>query len=427
MVKIFYFISALFLLSFYSCKRSEIDLYRIMENGQFGFVNSTGEVVIRPEYKYVSPFNKYGYATIITEFSKKIVTNRFGISDTCLHIRYGFINKKNELVVDTIHTIDLSQSQFDELPIPDNYEIYADKFSNKNLDFNDYIDGNYIQLCANLFVIQDPKTKLMGYMNTRGDTTITPKYIICNPFYEGVASVSLLSEPSTMEDFFSALNSYILIDSLGKELTQEKYFRINNYDDTCNSWACKLKINASLIPNFEWVLLDNKGNVCSDKIYCTRVYNAKSDFYVYQQTLEGVSFYSFVDKEGKLMTDFNHDGMIALFKETFANVTSFSDSIAGIKIKTDDNYWIFVNKKFDFISQPFDSVRPFKEGLAAVKEYSTDKTLSKWGFVNNNFEEVIPYKYDDVRSFVKELAYFRIGNVEGYINKTGKVIWSHTK
>ena len=76
--------------------------------------------------------------------------------------------------------------------------------------------------------------------------------------------------------------------------------------------------------------------------------------------------------------------------------------------------------------RPFESVFTFNEGLAAVKEFSTDKKTTKWGFVDKKFEQAIPYKYDKVNSFVEGLAYFNIGNIEGYINKNGKVVWSHT-
>ena len=48
--------------------------------------------------------------------------------------------------------------------------------------------------------------------------------------------------------------------------------------------------------------------------------------------------------------------------------------------------WTFVSKKFEFISQPFESVFTFNEGLAAVKEFFTDKKITKWGFVDKKFE-----------------------------------------
>lgn len=79
----------------------------------------------------------------------------------------------------------------------------------------------------------------------------------------------------------------------------------------------------------------------------------------------------------------------------------------------------------EFISQPFDSVGIFYEDVAAVKEFSKDKANSKWGFVDKHFKEIIPYKYDEVGAFGGGLAYFKLQNIEGYINRRGDVVWSH--
>ena len=62
-----------------------------MEDGLYGFVDSTGSVVITPQYKYVSRFNQYGYAAVITDYSLRIEKGKFGIADTLLHIKYGII------------------------------------------------------------------------------------------------------------------------------------------------------------------------------------------------------------------------------------------------------------------------------------------------------------------------------------------------
>lgn len=127
------------------------------------------------------------------------------------------------------------------------------------------------------------------------------------------------------------------------------------------------------------------------------------------------------------MTDFDHDQTISVGEETFNDVTTFIDTIAGVKVRYgEDPCWTFINKKFEYISQPFDSVSIFNEGLVAVKEFSTNKRSSKWGFVNRQFKEIIPYKYDEVGMFINGFAYFKISNIEGYINKRGKIVWHHT-
>ena len=50
------------------------------------------------------------------------------------------------------------------------------------------------------------------------------------------------------------------------------------------------------------------------------------------------------------------------------------------------------------ISCVYDSARPFREGMAAVKYHE------KWGFVNESGEQVIPFIYDCVWPFRKGVA-----------------------
>ena len=428
MVKSFYLLGFIILFTFCSCNRPERSLFRIMEDGLYGFVDSTGSVVITPQYKYVSRFNQYGYAAVITDYSLRIEKGKFGLADTLLHIKYGFIDKQNNVVVDTVHAIDLSVAQMLELEIPKNYVVYANNFSKGELGFNDFIDAGFIQLRADKYVVQNPKTKLMGFMNIKGDTTITAKYNVCNPFYGGIASVSLVKESPTLESFVESLNSTILIDSVGNTLTNERYFRIPSFSGINNSWACRLINDESNNPHFIWLLLDKKGKVCSDTLTCTYVYNSRSNLYVWQQMIFDTPFYSFVNNKGTIMTDFDHDGTITFSEETYSDVTSFSDTIAGVKVKYgEEPCWTFINNKFEFISQPFDSVGIFSEGVVAVKEFSKNKANNKWGFVNKKFKEIIPYKYDEVGMFVDGLAYFKIKNIEGYINKRGEIVWSRMK
>lgn len=197
MVKKIIFLGLIVICTLASCNHSDKNLYRIQENGLYGFIDSTGTIVIEPQYKYVSSFNLYGYATVITEYSLKTEQRKFGGLDTLLHIKYGIIDKRNTLVVDTTQILELSFTQIYRMGLLQNYKQYAEKFINETLGFNDIVDEAALQLRAGQYIIQDSKTKLMGYMNLSGDTTIAAKYNACNPFYGGVAIVSMVENIPT--------------------------------------------------------------------------------------------------------------------------------------------------------------------------------------------------------------------------------------
>ena len=138
---------------FCSCDQNT-KLWRIQEDGLYGFVDSVGNVVIEPQYKYVSSFNLYGYATVITEYSLKTEQGKYGGLDTLLHVKYGFIDKSNTLVVDTVHTLDLSATQMQQMGLHQIYKKYSEKFINGALGFNDIIDGKAIQIRASYRYLQ---------------------------------------------------------------------------------------------------------------------------------------------------------------------------------------------------------------------------------------------------------------------------------
>lgn len=55
----------------------------------------------------------------------------------------------------------------------------------------------------------------------------------------------------------------------------------------------------------------------------------------------------------------------------------------------------------------------FNDGFASVC------LNNKWGFVDENGDEICEIKYDYVWYFENEFAYVRIGNKHGYINRQG--------
>lgn len=412
-----------------ACSNKNRPLYRIQENGLFGFIDSTGNVVIKPKYKYVGDFNKDGYATVISDFKCSYKENFLNETDTILIITYGFIDKDDNLVVDTINRLKLSKSEQYRMGYYSTKEL-VDSFNSYSIGFISTNHDEFIKLEGGMYLYQDSTNLKMGYRNLKGEITIPAKYTCCHPFYNGVAIVTMTADKEN-RDVLKLLNNQAIIDESGHEIMNEGYIIIRDFYRDCNkSWALKLTNENDYFVK-QWILLDNKGNACSDPIDGDNaiIFNSKGDMYMCQLNLEIMgnrigSYYTFVNDKGEFATDYDHNGKISFGRETFEDVTSLIDSIVGIKVSYDETpAWAFANERFEFKSQPFDSVFQFKEGLAAVKEFSKNKK-SKWGFVDKNFKEVIAYKYDEIRSFRDGLAYFKASNIQGYINKNGDVVWS---
>lgn len=422
---------------FVSCSNyNDIPLYRIQENGLYGFIDSLGNVIIEPQYKYVSEFKQSGYATVITEY--KYITKKtclfdtlFCDTDTLLRIKFGFIDKNNKLIVDTTNILELDENQITEMQLSYIANEASDRFNNNKLSFIDNVHiDSYIRLNSGLYICQDTLSKMMGFVNIKGDTVIPTIYNSCRSFYNGIAIVyyPLYSKSKTslfkFYDDSLFMNNAIMIDTLGNRISHNNYFHIQNFS-SCNGYSWSYKISKKDL-SLNLQLLDKNGNTCSLKypanIY--RAYNSDSEWFVFQENImDIITRYSFVNKDGEFSSDFNNDGLIDLFNETFEQVTYAENNIAGFKVKYNDKpTWVFSDVHFREQSQPFDSLFQFSEGLAAVREFDKGNN-SKWGFVNKDYEIVIPYKFNEVSSFNKGLAYFRIADIEGYINKKGDIIW----
>lgn len=426
---------ALFLLvlTLFSCSKETPSLYRIQENGKFGFINCNGEIIIKPQYKYVGNFNKDGYATVITDYRYK--TEEYhndilskNVVDTLLYIKYGFIDTNNCLIVDTINNIYLTKMEMNLLGVGDVSQIVNCFLENK-ISFQENSYDKNLKLNSGLYPVQNPNNLKMGYMNLEGDTIIPTIYGYCSSFYNGVACVEKKNKMDEF-DLRTLLNNKILIDSLGNEIISDGYLFIKNFTSGEKSWANKLDNDDEQKLTKFWFLLDKNGRICSDTIMGNDIfiYNSSSDLYVWELNFRiwGKhidTYYSFIDKNGKFATDFNSDGQLSFSNEVFRDVTYMSEGLVGIKVQYEDSdAWAFADNNFEFKSQPFDSLLQFTDTLAAVKEFSKEG-YSKWGFVNKNYEVVIPYKFDKVSSFNGELAYFSISNIEGYINRQGEVVW----
>lgn len=443
-------------LTLLSCNNNDFCLYRIQVNGLFGFIDSIGDVKIVPQYKYVGEFSKDGYACVISRISieeEKSPFSKLGIpgvsenTDSCICIKYGYINPQNELVVDTVNQLRIPFYSIYDWGSSDLIE-FAHKYIVNNLDFRENaIDA--LSLNDGLFVFQDKDSKLFGYKDIKGDIKIEAKYKLCRMFNNGVAVVKYTKDLGKIDkisdsSITESLNSKGVIDVNGNMVVTD-YAIINDYNTEGLTWA--LSASFSLEDNGfkrDWVQIDKKGDIKKGPISnIAHIYNNKEyPIIVINTGFMGV-YYSFLDENGDYLTDFNGDKGLSLSfdgserTELFKDVTRFSNGLAGtIGYNSEgESAWIFRDRNLDPISEPYDSLLPFSEGLAAVKQLThLDKFSShmgKWGFISMDADSTlslsIPYSFSECGSFTGGLAYFMntgaTFDIEGYINKQGKIIW----
>lgn len=422
-----FIISSIIVIGLCSCStNSEKNLFRIQENGLYGFIDSLGHVMIEPQYKYAGSFNDEGYALVISKMT--VVNNN-------VEVQYGYINKENELMIDT-NNIFIIRDASSEL------KYTVNNFNKHKLGFNDYY-FQLLRLRDGRYVFQDNKTYKFGFKDIKGDIVIEPQYDRANSFCNGLAVVQKKLHNNVSESVEDN-NCWGAINPDGSTAVKFEYGLIQDFTKEGKTWTTTFYNVDGGRFGCECAQIDKTGKVLigpvtsvqhiwnnsSSNIYCASIYHYNKLFN---------NWYTFIDENGNILTDFNKDGIISVdFRnggkaEWYNGITYFSEGRAGIKgFYMDNPAWWFVDEKLKIVSEAYDSVFSYSEGLAAVKELSSYIGMSpahwgKWGYINKKDEVVIPFKFSECESFINGLAYFKTeGNtfdIEGYINKSGKCVW----
>ena len=374
-------------------------LYRIQKDGLYGFIDSVGNVVIEPQYKYVSPFSD-GIALVVHDVKKD--------ADGFV-VKYYYIDKQNKLAIDMAEAKDFERNEFfgqanryftwpGYLTKPSELSSWAMKFNNASLAFQDLIfDG--LSSRDGMVLFQDEKTGCWGYKNTQGQIKLLPIYSSAGQFCEGRTVVK------DGHPFFRIID----VEGNSKFMCENTL----NFDYT---YKCGFAWASHLLDG--WFVLDKEGTITASlpvKTFTLRTYPFSDNGYalVYFRLIRRCTY---INANGDWVTDFNGDGDLS-DGETFGNATSFSEGCASVLLR---DGWGFIDKNFDVLSEiRYDSTGVFHEGYVKVMNES-----GRWGYVDKNFNQVIPSRYSECGDFHKGMAYFRDGNLEGYINKSGKIVWS---
>ena len=444
-----FFVSAILFFIYSSIENKKV-LYRIQENGLYGFIDSDGEVIIEPQYKYVGHFTEDGYACVIS--SMKLIKNSSDaiIPNDTICIHYGYINKKNKLIIDTLNILSVPTDLLKVDYGIENAEEIISKFNDNKFEFRDSYFGE-LALRSKRFVFQDSRSKLIGYKDLSGKITIEPKFEYCRSFHNDVAFVlDTIEHSQDMKSFnlTNAVNRYSLIDINGGYIKSKLWCSVQDFGNNGKTWVKLAKVEldeeGQLTSAADCFQIDNKGNTLIGPIsveISASIYNDLSDgLYVYElpSFFDGVK-YTFITEDGKIATDYDSDEMIHIWgdsaqSEVFDDVTFFNNGYAGVKIYEKKNNeviprWAFINKQMSLLDeQVYDSIVPFGEGLSPVKQATPLRGMGKWGVLDSNLQLVVPFKYSDIGRFNDGLAYAQISgsNIdrEGYINRQGEFVWS---
>ena len=127
--------------------------------------------------------------------------------------------------------------------------------------------------------------------------------------------------------------------------------------------------------------------------------------------LKSNSDYVVIRKNGKYGVIDNNNKCVIECK--YDSVRPFKEGKAAVLIGFD---WSFINEYGETIANGFEEVEDFSEGFAAVKKNG------KWGYINTYGKTIIPYRFAKADSFSDGLAAVAFKTKYGYIDKHNKTI-----
>ena len=311
---------------------NRVELFPVQIEGEWGYINKDGKVVIEPSFQNASFFfdglaavresnrrkyiNKNGDVVIEGNFSS---TGNFSEGKAAVRFdgRWGYINKSGSFIINpkyrSAHSFSDGRAFVRSIDFRDYFYINGEgiKLENPNLpDDFDFIDENEFR--DGLALVRNDDN--FGYINRDGNTVIDFKYSEARPFSEKLAAVKI----------------------------SDKWGYIDRSE------------NVKLSP--QYISAGDFGNGLAP-------------------ARRNSNQFGYIDKNGSFVID-----------EQFDEALPFREDRAAVFL---NGKWTFIDKSGNQIRSPeFDEVEPFINGLAMVKiripNEMDDDFTEKTGYIDKN-------------------------------------------
>lgn len=331
----------------------------ICEDCEWGYMDTTGTMVIAPRYSYAKAFTN-GVGIVEHENKWGMVDRRGNVLLPCrydgidflqntgnnilrLYVqtpKYGLIDTLGQLAVDAV---------YDEL-------------------------GSFSE--GRLAVKRDG---VWGFVNDEGLEVIPCRFREVSNFSEGLAAARIG-------------NSWGFIDKQGNVIIEFKYSRVGNFKNGL-TWVAT--------PDGYGYINDEEQTVIAATF--DRAHDFEGD--IARVVVNGD--YGIIDRQGKFV-----------LKPQYVTIEPFNEY--GLAIASAGKKWLkysVINQEGQIVTtQGYNEIQPFREGLAVVKLTDT------YGYIDLTGRLVIPCEYSKASAFYEGRAAVQQNGTCGYITKTGSKV-----
>lgn len=288
----------------------------------------------------------------------------------------------------------------------------------------------------------EPIVGKYGYIDTAGKTVIPPQFDYAGDFHEGLAVVVMDSKAGAIDktgkivialqfeilfnqyplkDFHEGLAAFYtkdargfgvwgFIDRAGQIVVRPQFAHVGFFSEGL-AW-----VETDISGYFNVGFIDKEGKMVIKPQFAAVGYTDDKTASNFSAGLAAVQFsrgmghHGFVDKSGRVVIDLPDSSEVNEFSEELASVCKTYGSCEYID-KTGKS----------FTRGQYARAASFSEGLANVQNPS-----GKWQYIDKTGNVFINGEFDKAEPFKDGLAYVTVGNKSGYIDKTGKFVWSST-
>lgn len=415
-----------------NAKADNVNLIKIEEKAKTGYIDNSGEVIVKPKYLYGTDYYK-GYAVV------KNYNSLYGILDSKGKTKIAFGNIFTATLYGNRYVVSKFTSDGLKMGLLNENLDELTRFKYDNLTYSK----------SGVFIFTRDET--MGIMNSDGKEIYTYKVDEVDDRNISVEISNLTEENDS--DLYAKIkinsSSTIINTTTGKEVYKYTLDDINVLDNNV------FYIKNSSGKNKYFIIKNDKVVYESSDYKRIRIENLNSDIAIGIKEDASIDYINLIDKkvinndesikytysDGVILKEqYNFNAKKIMYtiytpsKEygTFSDLKPYDNKYVNgyLKIKTENDKYEFVNKKGNVITKKeYEELSDFnKNGYAIV---SNDNL---YGVIDSKGKEIIDEKYDEIiflndnlfknvkKISKNELFIFKENNKYGIINSDGKVV-----